>query len=136
MMAVAGCGGGSEAGGTKTSDSDSNPDLKRYTVQGDVVELPVDGDERPRLRLAHDAMPDFVNRLGEVEGMKAMTMSFDLAPTLVLPEIEVGDQVQFVLEVDWNRDRPAQLVSVDRVVVEGSVEGDIEGDIEGDVEEE
>ena len=80
-----------------------------YTVRGVVVALPA-GD-RGELTLRHEALPDFVDRGGERVGMIAMTMPVPLAAE-VAPGIAVGDPVECTLRVDWEAERPAELIAV------------------------
>lgn len=104
-FAVAGCGS------TDQAEAES-ADL--YQVSGEVIELPAVDSRRPRLEIRHGAIPDFKNRAGEVEGMKAMTMSFDLAPDLALETLSVGDPIDFTLEVVWSRESPARIIAWSR----------------------
>ena len=81
-----------------------------YQVRGVVAALPAaaGGD----LTLRHEALPDFVDRGGERVGMDAMTMPFPLAAEVALAGIAVGDPVECTLRVDWEAERPAELIVV------------------------
>jgi Cu/Ag efflux protein CusF len=81
-----------------------------YTVRGVVAALPADG--RGDLTLRHEALPDFVDRGGERVGMDAMTMPFPLAAEVALAGIAVGDPVECTLRVDWEAERPVELIAV------------------------
>jgi len=81
-----------------------------YTVRGVVAALPADG--RGDLTLRHEALPDFADRGGERVGMDAMTMPFPLAAEVALAGIAVGDPVECTLRVDWEAERPVELIAV------------------------
>ncbi len=81
-----------------------------YTVRGVVVALPAGGGGD--LTLRHEALPHFVDRGGERVGMIAMTMPFPLAAEVALPGVAVGDPVECTLRVDWEAERPAELIAV------------------------
>ncbi len=55
------------------------------------------------LVLRHEAIPDFVGQEGRVVGMEAMVMPLEVARSLPLEGVRVGDKVEIVLEVDWSR---------------------------------
>ncbi len=96
----AGCGGAPESG----------VPVRSYTVRGEVVTLPADNNGE--LRIAHEAIDDFVAADGAVVGMDAMTMSFVLAEG-VGEGLGVGDIVEFDLRVDWGSDDLATLTRVE-----------------------
>ncbi|MFH1573611.1 MAG: copper-binding protein [Acidobacteriota bacterium] len=77
----------------------------RYTVRGEIYQLPDPASPGSSLMIRHEAIPDFVNQRGERVGMTAMTMAFDPAPGLSWPDLQVGDKVEFDLRVDWERSR-------------------------------
>jgi len=94
-----------EPGGSATSGD-------RYTVRGRVVELPGEDQVEARVRIRHEAIPDFKGMDGKVweGGMESMTMSFALADGLSLDGIAAGDPVEFVLVVDWGG-QPNQAIT-------------------------
>lgn len=78
-----------------------------YTVRGVIQTLPDSADPRKQLMIHHEHIPDFKGKSGKlhmyddgVTGMKAMTMAFDtLGPNVVLETFQIGDKVEFVLNV-------------------------------------
>jgi hypothetical protein len=74
-------------------------------VRAQVVTLPADNGGE--IRLAHEAIHDFVSAAGEVVGMDSMTMSFPLAAGVDASGLAVGDAVEIELRVDWSADAPA-----------------------------
>ncbi|MBM3789380.1 MAG: copper-binding protein [Acidobacteria bacterium] len=81
------------------------PSRHRYTVRGEIYQLPDPASPGSALMIRHEAIPDFVNQRGKRVGMKAMTMAFEPAPGLSWPDLQVGDKVEFHLRVDWERSR-------------------------------
>jgi Cu/Ag efflux protein CusF len=75
--------------------------VRRYTVRGEVVKLPSPGGGRT-VSIRHEAIDDFVAQSGETVGMAAMVMPFDVAPSVLLDEVRVGDKVEFRLTVGWS----------------------------------
>jgi len=86
------------------------PDV--YTIRGVVVELPVSGDDSSGFYVRHEAIDDFRGVDGKVWGMDAMTMRFTPSEELSLDEIDVGDKVEMVFEVDWHGDPPQRVTRV------------------------
>lgn len=78
----------------------------RYSTNAEVVEL----DPGPPLRLVlhHDPIPDFRDAAGKVVGMKAMKMAFGLGPGVDATTAKVGDRIQIIFDVDY--ERPERLV--------------------------
>ncbi len=78
-----------------------------YTVRGIIETLPLPDDPRTQLNIHHEHIPDFKGKSGKlhayddgVTGMKAMIMAFDtLGPNVMLDQFQVGDKVEFVLNV-------------------------------------
>ncbi|MCL4222158.1 MAG: copper-binding protein [Phycisphaerales bacterium] len=78
-----------------------------YTVRGIIQTMPDPADPRAQLMIHHEHIPDFKGKSGKlhvyddgVTGMKAMVMPFDtLGPNVVLEQFQVGDKVEFVLNV-------------------------------------
>lgn len=87
------------------------PDQTYVGVKGRVVSLPGDGVPPTDLVIAHEDIPGFVGRDGNVHqnadgtaGMKAMQMPFpDLAPGLSLEGLQPGDPIQFTFAVKWTK---------------------------------
>jgi Cu/Ag efflux protein CusF len=95
LLLAAACRGGAR-------DGDA---ARRYTVRGEVVQLPASGRGPAQLTLRHEAIPGFVDRAGAAVGMPAMAMALDLAPGASAAGLAVGDKVEVVLAVDWARPR-------------------------------
>ena len=92
---------------------EEEPDGRRYDVVGVVRGLEVD-DEVTRLRVEHEAIPDFVDIDGETVGMDAMTMTLTVWRGVVLPEsLADGDPVRFQLDVDWTRTPTGMIVALE-----------------------
>ena len=83
---------------------------RQYTVRGELVTVPETVDASTQIRIKHEAMPDLVGHDGEVSGMASMTMPFSLNEGLSLEGFSVGDKVEFVLDVDWER-MPGMLIT-------------------------
>jgi len=91
-------------------DGPSSPPDGTYQVEGVVETLPREGADRREMSIAHEAIPDFVGRDGDVVGMEAMTMQFVLASDVDLDDVEVGDRIDFTFEVRWD-ERPMLYVT-------------------------
>lgn len=72
-----------------------------YEVRGVIVALPQQ-THSGEMRVHHEAIPNFTNRHGKVIGMQSMTMPFPLAPDVSTDSLQLGDKIQFRLEVRWN----------------------------------
>jgi hypothetical protein len=73
-----------------------------YTVRGEVRQLPDPENPAASLQIRHEQIPDFVNRDGDVVGMRPMIMPFTPAPGLDLSGVSVGDKITFTFDVDWD----------------------------------
>jgi Cu/Ag efflux protein CusF len=106
------CGAPAHDTETEAGPETSNPTGDRYTVRGRVVELPDAGQAEARLRIQHEAIPDFKGMDGKVweGGMESMTMIFAVAEGVSLEEISAGDKVEFVLVVNWEK-KPTQSIT-------------------------
>ncbi len=89
------------------------PPVKVYTVRGEVDSLPEPDRPRARIGIRHEAIPDFIGILGEPEPMKAMTMQFGLGEGVDPSALEIGDKIEFELEVDWSADDRARVIAFD-----------------------
>lgn len=76
--------------------------VRRYTVRGEVVQLPSPAGGGRTVSIRHEAIDDFVAQSGETVGMAAMVMPFDVAPSVPLDEVRVGDKVELRLAVGWS----------------------------------
>jgi Cu/Ag efflux protein CusF len=75
--------------------------VHRYTVRGEVTHVSTGGNAR-RVTLRHEAVDHFRNESGEVVGMPAMVMPFELAPAVELQGIRAGDKVEVRFAVAWS----------------------------------
>lgn len=89
--------------------AERQPD-QTYTVRGEIRQLPSPENPASGLQIRHENIPDFVNRAGEVVGMKPMIMPFTPAEDLDLSALSVGDKVSFTFDVDWDA-APMMLVT-------------------------
>lgn len=110
-LVAAGCGGSEPAADPA---ADEPPD-QTYTLRGEVVGLPEEGDEQRQLRVHHESLPDFVGFEGEVVGMASMTMPFPLADSVELEDVEEGDKVEMTFEVRWESSPPLQVVDLEEL---------------------
>ncbi len=76
--------------------------VRRYSVRGEVVQLPPPVAGTRKVSIRHQAIDDFVNQSGATVGMAAMMMQFDVAPGVTLDDVRVGDKVEFQLAVGWS----------------------------------
>ncbi len=96
-----------EAAGAKSPSP-----VHRYTTKGRVAQLPDPAVRGSMFQVAHEAIPDFVDRDGKVTGMNAMTMPFPPAPGVSLEGLKVGDAVEITFEVRWDRIPPQEATVV------------------------
>ncbi len=101
--------------GCGEADPGSAVPARTYTVNGKVVTLAADNGGE--LRIAHEAIDDFVAADGAVVGMDAMTMSFVVAEG-VGEGLAVGDIVEFDLRVDWGADDLATVTRIEMLPAE------------------
>jgi len=106
------CGAPDQDPEAEAGPETSDPTGDRYTVRGRVVELPDAGQAEARLRIQHEAIPDFKGMDGKVweGGMESMTMIFAVAEGVSLEGISAGDKVEFVLVVNWEK-KPTQSIT-------------------------
>lgn len=107
---VAACGGGGPA--ERPGGEPEDPPDQTYTVRGQVVALPGEDASQRRIRVRHEAVPDFVGVDGEVVGMASMTMPFPVAEGLSLEGIETDDKVEMTFEVRWDGSEPLRVVEL------------------------
>ena len=70
-----------------------------YRSRGVVYQLPAaPGGE---LVVFHEALPEFVDRKGELSGMDSMAMPFAVSEEVSLDGVEKGDKVELAFEVRW-----------------------------------
>jgi hypothetical protein len=78
---------------------------RRYSVRGEVVQLPDSRRPGSELLVRHEAIDDFVNRAGDMVGMDAMVMPFPVEAPLSAAGLSLGDKVEVGFAVDWERSR-------------------------------
>lgn len=106
-LAVLACGGSeAPAGGGEPPTA-----ARVYRVGAHIARLPTAAD--PLLYLDHEAIPTFVGPSGEVEGMAAMTMPFQLADGVSLAGFAAGDPVMATLRVDWAAGQPVVVTAIE-----------------------
>jgi Cu/Ag efflux protein CusF len=89
------------AHGCRSERRDPGGDLHRYAGRGEIVKLPAAGGPR-EVTIRHEAIDDFANASGEVVGMNAMAMPFEVAPSVPLEDLRVGDKIAFRFAVGWS----------------------------------
>ena len=105
---LAGCAGGegpSEGGAATTATT-----ARTYTLRGVVLELPAAADGS--LTLRHEALPEFVDHMGNQVGMDSMAMPFPLARDVALEGVAEGDPIAITLVVDWEAEQPILVTNV------------------------
>ncbi|MCA9281819.1 MAG: copper-binding protein [Phycisphaeraceae bacterium] len=95
-IVVAGCKPSS--GSSATAD---DAVIVNYTVRGQVVEVPVEGDIKSEFRVRHEAIPEYRQAGGKL-GMNTMTMPFRLGEGMSLAGVEVGDKVALTFAVEYD----------------------------------
>jgi hypothetical protein len=88
------CRGGAPAGGGE---------LRRYTVRGEIVQLPSADRPGSEMMVRHEAIDDFVDRSGQVVGMDSMVMPFRVEPAVSLQGLAVGDPIALRFAMDWEK---------------------------------
>lgn len=103
---------GAPAHDTEVNTQISEPAGDRYTVRGLVIEVQDTDPAEDRLRIRHEAIPDFKGMDGKAweGGMESMTMVFAVAEGVSLDGIAAGDKVEFVLVMDWDK-KPTQWIT-------------------------
>ncbi|MFQ5670164.1 MAG: copper-binding protein [Acidobacteriota bacterium] len=89
--------------------------LETYVVRGEVVELPHPGDPSSEFVMHHEPIDNFKGIDGQVWGMDSMTMPFTVSEDLSLEEIQVGDKVEFTLQVDWAGSPPQEVTRIHKL---------------------
>lgn len=102
----------SACGGPSTPAQSSN-----YDVRARVVEVHGSGDDL-RVTLAHEAIPEFEDRSGDVVGMQAMAMAFGVARGIDAEAFSPGSKWQISFEVVWNREPPLRITRAERLPAE------------------
>jgi hypothetical protein len=93
-------------------DSDQGSGPHAYTLRGRIAEMPA--APGGQIQLEHEAIHDLVDARGRVVGMDAMLMFFSLAEGAG-DGFEVGQIVEFDLDVDWQREPLAIVTRLERL---------------------
>lgn len=110
LLLLAACGG--EPPADRSGGEPETPPDQTYTVRGQLVALPGRDASQRRIRVRHEAIPEFVGVEGEVVGMASMTMPFPLADDVSLEGLETGDKVEMTFEVRWDGSEPLRVVEL------------------------
>lgn len=89
-------------------------DVREYTVTGDVVRLPAEGQRE--IIIKHDKIIDYRDSTGNVVGMNAMTMPFWLSDPALAKNLKPGDRVQFTLKSQWHPMPSEQITAIHRMM--------------------
>jgi hypothetical protein len=82
-----------------------------YHVRGQIVAIERSGDDTTA-RVAHEAIPGFVDRDGKPDTMPAMTMIFALGPGLDRAALAPESQWDLTFELRWNQPPALRIVAV------------------------
>jgi hypothetical protein len=89
---------------------------RSYTTRGRITQLPLAGDARLGLRIAHEEIADFLSKDGKVVGMKAHDMGFPwLAPGVSLDGFAVDDVVEITFDVRFNAPERHTLTAITKL---------------------
>jgi len=113
-VALGGCSAPG-SGGPGASEGEISPAPASYRVRGMLRRLPAADAARRALLVQHEAIPELVDLTGEVVGMDAMAMEFDVGADVDLAGLAPGDKILFTLEVDWDAEPPAVIRGVERL---------------------
>lgn len=118
---AAACGGPEKSSGTAgkaapdAASAAADPNAPReYASRGRVKRLSADGKD---IAIHHEAIPNFVDMNGNPEPMKSMTMPFPVDPQLTR-EIAVGDAIQFRFRIDWDGNKPLEVIAIEKLPTE------------------
>lgn len=100
-LMLAGCKRAPEAEANKIKQD-------RYTVRGEIMQMPSAQSPLTEFSVRHEAMPHFRGQGGEM-GMDTMTMPFPLKEGVSLDGFAVGDKVELAFEVDFDAATDALL---------------------------
>lgn len=89
------------------------PPAKVYSVRGVVASLPQPDRPRDWIGVRHEAIPDFVGIIGEIDPMASMTMDFAVADGVDATVLDIGTKIAFELEVDWSADVRARVIALE-----------------------
>ena len=111
---LGGCGG--EAPETAAATPDAS-----YTTQGRVFMVKTPESPASSFMIHHETIPNFVNRQGEVIGMRSHAMDFPrVAEGVDISSLEVGQPVRFTFDVTWGDTAPTWIITELEVLPEGT----------------
>ena len=85
-----------------------------YQVRG-IIQNIVELTEYPAgLVIAHESVDDFRDREGKIVGMEAMIMNFTLSKDLSAEALNVGDEILFTFQVNWNTGPRLLITDIDK----------------------
>ncbi|MEM1202178.1 MAG: copper-binding protein [Acidobacteriota bacterium] len=87
--------------------------VDRYTVRGQVSQLPSPDRPGSDLQIRHEPVPDYRDDRGEVVGMDTMTMPFPVGDPTLLEGVAVGDKIEFDFEMAWEGSPPIRVTRID-----------------------
>ena len=76
-----------------------------YHLKGIIRSLPVPRQGPPSMMIKMQAVPKWMGMSGKVTPMASMTMPCQLAKTVSVAELAVGDKIAFTYKVNWIQDR-------------------------------
>ncbi len=76
-----------------------------YHLKGIIRSLPVPMQGPPSIMIKMQAVPNWIGINGKVTPMEAMTMPCQLAKTVSVADLAVGDKIAFTYKVNWTQDR-------------------------------
>lgn len=85
-----------------------------YVVRGEVVKPPAPVVSGLEVRVRHEAIDDFVDASGNVTGMDAMVMPFEVTRSAAPEGLAAGDKVEVRFWMDWKEPR-LRVVRIERL---------------------
>lgn len=104
-MVLGGCRHGVRRASAPAAAVSSGETVHTYIVRGIVGRLPSPG--HPHIHIKSEAIKNFVDFSGKVEGMAPMDMPYRLAQGVKLTAIRPGSKVQFTFTVNWPKNYTA-----------------------------
>ncbi len=91
---------------SKPQSSTTQPGITySYHLRGIIKALPAAGESPENVSIKVPPIAHWVGMSGKIEPMMAMTMPYQLAAGVTLPDIAIGDKVAFTYKVNWTVDR-------------------------------
>ncbi len=73
-------------------------DVYTYEVKGVLKAPPGTGRASNEIIVKHEPIPGYRDEAGNIVGMAAMTMPFYLAPSVKVDSLQIGDQIEMIVE--------------------------------------